>query len=359
MPSNSLEDLFLLENQLDSSNDPIPPTDEDDSPTSDATPPPPTSDDDTPSFPPEEDNLPIGKEQIDALISIGLLTPPSSSLEDDEYVFDGSEESFKEIIDATKQTMYADVTQSLLTSLPHEIKPILEYALQGGSSIQEFIQLTSDASSVLSLDLSTQDAQKRILQEYYLRTTRHTPERISRTVDRLAQDPDDLREAAMEAHEDLSQYYETLKQQKIEEAARMKEEEKQLLQQRAEALNSAISKSEFIHPNRRAKVRAFFFQPFQDPSNPKQTTTSFNYTISQILSNPEHQAQLADILLDYDAKAGFSLDRFEKRVKTKATQSFQNLLQSKTDPKVKLQSQSSQTKQPPSDFDLSNFFLNF
>ena len=268
----------------------------------------------------------------------------------EEYEFKGTPDELQQVFEYTKQNRVKQAYESVYNSLPDDFKPALEYIMNGGTSVQEFLA-TAASDPLSNVDITTPEGQRQAVYLSLRETSNYPDEKIKKIVSRLAEDEDELAEEAAEAYRELVGLKEQRQQAMIQQAKLEREQQQQMMQQRTQALHSAIESSQTIHPQRRNKIKAFFFEPLNTPEG---VTTGFNYSINNILQNPEHQAQLADILLEYDPSVGFSSDRLEKRVKTKATQQFQTLLQKAIDPK-NVQKSSSQRPQSSKDFDWDVF----
>jgi len=268
----------------------------------------------------------------------------------EEYEFKGTPDELQQVFEYTKQNRVKQAYESIYNSLPDDFKPALEYVMNGGTSVQDFLAMAA-SDPLANIDITTTEGQRQAIYLSLRETSNYPDEKIKKIVSRLAEDEDELASEAAEAYRELVGIKEQKQQAMIQQARIEKEQQQQMIQQRTQALHSAIESSQTIHPQRRNKIKAFFFEPLNTPEG---VTTGFNYSINNILQNPEHQAQLADILLEYDPSVGFSSDRLEKRVKTKATQQFQTLLQKAIDPK-NVQKSSSQRPQSSKDFDWDVF----
>jgi polyhydroxyalkanoate synthesis regulator phasin len=260
-------------------------------------------------------------------------------------------EQLQQVFDYTKVSRLNKATEQLFNQLPSEIRPVLEYALNGGTSVKEFLS-SLENDPLKNVDITTFDGQKKIVYEGLRQTSNYSEEKINRIVNKLAEDADELAFEARESYNELVALSEQRQQAAIEEARVRDIEQKKEMERRTEALHRAIDSSAVIHPQRRNKVKAFFFEPINTQEG---VTTSFNYTIQSILENPEHQAQLADLLLEYDPKVGFSLDRIEKNVKNRATKDFQKALAKVIDPKGAQSSGSSSGSQNNREFDWETY----
>ena len=288
----------------------------------------PIHDDDDPQDPladkdePQDEPDPIIKSYYEYLTEKGLIDIP------EDLEFNGTEEQLEEIFEHTKTVQQQQVVQKLWDNLPPDFKGVLEYALSGGSSLEDYVKAFS-AQDVTKLDLSSPDNQKKLLREYYKETTAFSDDKINKLIASIEED-DALAEEVTEAAEKLQDIRQRRKQQMAQQAAQQEAANKKAVELRTQKLVEAIETSPNIHPTRRQKVRTFFFSPLKTEQG---QSTAFNETIKNIMDNPEHQAQLADILLDYDKEKGLLLDRLEKRAKTKGVAQLRDRLSKAVDPK--------------------------
>jgi hypothetical protein len=296
----------------------------------------------------DEEESPKGDEVITGYIEF-LKANDLIDLPEDLEQINGTPEELEKIFEHTKKARIEKTVDTIMSSLPDDFKPLFEYALAGGTSIQEFMSVYGP-DPVDSISLEDPNSQRLVLKEYYQRTTQYSPEKIDRMISYLS-DPEDLRTAAEEAMEDLKDLKEQEKRRLIESKAEENQRQAEAAKQRTVELAASIDNSSTIHPQRKHKVKSFFFEPVQIGQN---TTTQFNHVIQTILQNPAHQAQLGDILLEYDPEKGFILDRLEKKVKTKAAQGFRQLIEETLGAKPK-GGKSSTTPQSKTSIDWERF----
>lgn len=239
-----------------------------------------------------------------------------------DYEFTGKPEELEHIFSYTKKANTAEAVDSIFETLPDQFKPLFDYALRGGTSIEEYYN-TFVADPLDSANLESPSDQKRILKEHYKQFTKFSDDQIDRRIAQIS-DEEDLKLEAQEALADLKAIRQEQQVKLLQETAAKAEAERIATEERTLALSKAIDTTNLVHPQRKNKVKTFFFEPINVEG---QVTTGFNYTIQSILSTPEHQAQLADILLEYDPATGFSQERLEKKVKSKASQNFQKILE--------------------------------
>lgn len=284
------------------------------------------------------------KDYFDILKTQGVIRTP------DDFEFDGTTAKFEEAITHTKEDLYNEIAEELFEKLPDDFKPLLDYALKGGTSLQTFLSAHAPLE-VSEKDLSTEEGQRKILFSYYKETSNYSDDKIKRIVARL-DDPDELEEEAKATLEELAEIKEEKRTKLAEAAATEAANRQKQAEQKVNDIKKTIDTAEWLDDARRNKVKSFFLNQLKVEG---KVTTGFAHTINQILSSPEHAAQLADIILEYDPKKGISLERFEKRINTKKTQSMKTLLQQTIDART---GGTGKVTKPKQDFDWEQHFYN-
>lgn len=249
----------------------------------------------------------------------------------EDFEFDGTAEGLQKAINYTKQNLQGALAQNLWQSLPEDFKPALEYALAGGTDIQGFLQ-ASAPMDVENVNLENVSEQRRVMQEFYTKTTQYSPERIQQMIERHDK-AGTLQEDAETALEDLRGIREQEKQLMIQEAAQRKAQIEEQQRQFRRAMAQTIEKSDFIAKPRKNKVRNFLFNVLEREDG---QDTDFNRVLRTISQNPEHLAQLADVLYDYSPDEGLSLKRVEKSAEGKAAKSLKQRLDAALETKAKV-----------------------
>lgn len=276
------------------------------------------------------------KAYFDALKEYGVLDLP------EDFEFKGTD-SLTQALDVTKQNLHQKVAANLWNSLPEDFQPLLEYALRGGTSLQDYLSAYAPTSN--EYDLEDTISQKEIIKEYYRQTNpRLTDEKLDQMVDRREK-MGSLREEAEDALELLEELKEERKIALLEDLEEQKQYAAEQQRLKDEAIKAAIDK----HSNdsiRRNRLKNFVFQPIKKGEN---ITTEFNDSLNHILNNYDHLTQLVDILADYDVRVGFNFDRLNKRLKTESTKTFKELVNTKLDSKSSVKG--SPAKQDKEDMD--------
>lgn len=267
---------------------------------------------------------------------------------DEDFVFDGTPEKVQEAMEITKNKLTGKVAETIWNQLPDDFKPLLEYGLNGGKSLSDYLNAYTPVD-YSDADLDDPISQKQIIKDYYKAINpNYKEDKIDRMVSTLEKmDDTSLKEEAIEAIEYLKELRQTQQNELIQSA---KDAEKQRLakaEEQATKLSTLIdsSKHDSLRKNR---IKNVLFQPIKKGDN---TTTEFNHALNSILQTPEHLLQLADLLADYDSRVGFNFGRLIKQLETKSTKNFKELMQSKLDTKANVKG--NPMKSQKDDFDLS------
>jgi cell fate (sporulation/competence/biofilm development) regulator YmcA (YheA/YmcA/DUF963 family) len=259
----------------------------------------------------------------------------------EDFTFDGTPEKFQEALELSRKVVYEKTADAFFEALPEQFKPLLTYALKGGNSVDEYVKLYS-TQAFEHLDPNKEEDQKAILFQHYKTTSNYDDAKIQRIIARLNED--DLPEAATEAYNELLEMKTERQAQLIEDAAKAKEQQIEESKRRVEELTKAIETTPLLDDTRRNKVKGFFHNRLNVGG---VETTEFNYTVERIFNNPEHLAQLADLLTEYDPKKGISTKRIEQKGATKETTKFKTLLTEKLNSKPKASHTGATSNEPP------------
>lgn len=283
---------------------------------------------------------------------------PDSDPEDDEEIIKAHVSFLKEYgvvdedvtsLEEAKAKIHEQAVNSLVSKLPQEFLPILEFALSSPQAdVKSFMELQRSSLSLDELDVNKVDHQKQIIKTFYKETTRHSDDKINRLIDAL--DEDSLKEEAVDALTSLKTFYAEEQEALAEEA----KEAEQARKKEFETFQNKIKDSLSTIDEKRAKLAYnFILSPIKADD---RYTTRLNYTLSSILKNPQHVVQLADLLLEYTPEKGITTTRIEQKVKSKATESLRTLVDKQLSSE---RAKSRKTATPPKQtFNWGNFLNN-
>ena len=266
----------------------------------------------------------------------------------EDFEFDGTPESIQKAMEVTKSNLTAKVAENIWNSLPDDFKPLLKYGLEGGNSLQAYLNAYTPVN-YSDADIDDVITQKIIIKDYYKAINpNYQEDKIDRMISNLEKMEDtSLKEEALEAIDYLKELRQTQQDQLIESAKQDKIEREKKSAAAVAEITDLIEKTpqDSLRKNR---IKNVLFQPVKKGQT---TTTEFNHALDSILSTPSHLVQLAELLADYDPRVGFNFTRLTKQLETKSTKKFKELMQSKLDTKTNVKG--SPLRSNKDDFDLS------
>lgn len=267
----------------------------------------------------------VSTQYFNFLKEYGVLNTP------EDFEFDGTPETLQKALDLTKENLREETAKALWDTLPSDFKPLLKYALAGGQSIETYLDAYAQPDYA-SLDLSDEANQRKVMYDYYAMTSPHSPEKINKMINRLAESGA-LEEEAIETAPELVELVDQRKQELIQQAAAEKAAQEAQVQEQTKKLNTVIEALPNVDATRKNRLKTFMFTPVKYEEG---YSTQLNKTINQVISNPEHFVQLADLLADYNPDKGFNLERLKTQLKSENNSTFRELINSKLDPKTKV-----------------------
>lgn len=251
----------------------------------------------------------------DFLTSVGILQ--------EEEEFEPTMENFTKVVDKTKASLREEAYQTIVSSLPPDFLPMLEFAMTSPqASIQDYLNLEATNVDLSSLDLTKTEDQKLAIRMYYEQTSSHPSDRIDRMIARLEDDELGAEAAdavvALKAHLDQQKEALVAKAKADEAALKAKQEQQQ------QEITTQVDK--LITGPRAKQVQNFILAPIKAED---KITTRLNYTLQNIFKNPAHLVQLTDLLLDYDQNKGLTSTRLEQKVASNTANNLRKLVDEK------------------------------
>jgi len=235
----------------------------------------------------------------------------------------GSAEKLQEAHEATIETYKASAYSAIMSALPENLQGLLQYAMAGGDDYEQFLNQSA------SFDTDNIVGQEAVIRYFYKNTANWDDKKIERYIAKL--DEDELAEEAQDLSAQIEEANKAAQKAAIqkEEAARQAAIE----QQKALQANIAqtIEKAGYIEQARKSNIKNFMFNPVRRADG---SLTEYQRVLQSIQSNPDHLAQLADLLYDYDKEKGITYQRFEKNAKTTLTKDLKRHLEQSTSSKV-------------------------
>lgn len=245
----------------------------------------------------------------------------------EDYEFDGSSAGIEEALKLTRENITNRTRQEFWDALPDDFKPLLEFGLMGGSSLQEYLKTFSPLN--IDEDISDPISQKLIITEYYKMMNPNTSdERIEKLIAKK-EELGTLQEEAEDALTYIKEIQEERKANFIKAQKEAQEEQQRKIEESNNKLKEVIRNSAEFDQLRKNRIETLFFTP-------KAQVSEFDQKLDAVFANPQHLVQLADVLADYDPRTGFTFDRLKKKIKTESNRKFSDLIQDKLDSKSKI-----------------------
>lgn len=230
----------------------------------------------------------------------------------------------KEAISTQLSTHYEQVAaNNLIGKLPEEYQAAVRFALLEQKPLSEFVKnLNVSDFDVNKVDINSVEDQRAVLSELYRTNSNLSPDRINALVDLSEKQgtlEDDSKTALIEIVE-IRDRKVAERNDKLAKAA-----EKRNLEE-ANSRKTLKDKIQSLEEDAPRKIKLKNYMTNEVTRSDKLMITDFARTLGQALSNPDHRIQLGNILLDYDAKDGFTLDRWMlKKASTETSKIKQQL----------------------------------
>lgn len=302
--------------------DPIPPTEE----------PPITEPTDPPTEEPPIEEPPAEKESEDDP-SIQISTNYFEFLKDfnvldlpEDFKFDGTPEALEKALTITKESALKKAEESLLSRLPDDFKPLLQYGLAEGKDLNAYLSTFSKEVDYESAPVESLEDQRKIVYESFKLTSKYDDEKILKMIKSL-EVSGDLEDAAKEAKEDLVNFQKSRRDNFVAEQKRLQEEQAAKYEEYKTSMFESIDKTP--HDSlRKNRLKQVLFSPIER-GNVK--STEFNFNLESIFDTPEHLVQLAELIADYNPKIGFNFDRLKNQLKSASATEFKKNVLEKLD----------------------------
>lgn len=263
----------------------------------------------------------------DQLVSEGVIQVSK------DFKFDGTAAGLDQALDQTFEQLSNSAKNTLIESLPAEVGLLVNYSLQTGGTIKDFMENQGVSNSLENLDIDDESNQEEVLRQFYKSTTKYSDDRIERLVSQ-ARKSGDLSNEAQNAYRDLlnleQENKNSLEQRLEEQKQRQLEAEKK----ERETFETIIENSENIDKVRKSRLRNFVVNKSRKRGESNHST-ELKRTLTLLSQNPDHIIQLGDLLLDYNPQKGINLERLQDKTNSKRTKDTLSRLDKALDPTAK------------------------
>ena len=278
---------------------------------------------------------PEDQDYFEVLKATNALTLP------DDYEFT----SLEQAIEDHRKFTYDSAKQEVLSSVPQELKDLVEYALEGGSSLKEYLDKTRTIDFE-NLDLEEVEDQKKVMYNYYKMTSNHDDKKIQRLIGRL-EESGDLENEAKETLDEVISLRKENARKLIEQQKAQEKLEEQKLNEKIQELTASLEKTNFSI-DRKNRIKSFIFTTTSEGS------TQFTQALNQVYSNPQHFIEFANFLSNYHPSKGFDYERLKKQLQTENVKTIKEVISEKLDARTKVAGRPGGN--PAEDFDWDRYF---
>lgn len=198
----------------------------------------------------DNDDEPIYKVLADQLKSEGLFDDEDFEDPDDDFKFDGSADSFKQLMERREVKKGIKIFEDIVSEMPPKMRKQFELfmngldedtAITGGSKLIDYASVTRE-----DLESNTQKAEQ--LYRELLKTKGFSEDKINKYVER-AKDLDEIVDEGLEAAQVLNQEVQKQLEYKKQEEQYIAQKRQQEAQQRLQALKATINQTPEIFKN--------------------------------------------------------------------------------------------------------------
>ena len=243
----------------------------------------------------------------------------------DDFEFDGSEEKFREAYELTSQRRREQAVTEVIGSLPEEFQMAVQYGLQGGQSLTDFVGQVSNEIDYETVDTSDPVTQKRLLREYFKASTKYDDNKIESFIDKLEK-LDSLEEEAEDAADYLKNFHERRREEMLEQQRLQQQKAQEEADKIRRTEMQAVDSADYLTNKQKKAIKA---QMFNVTKKNNFEATGTVHKLGSVFNNPEHKVQLAMLLDLYDEQKGFDFSPLTQKGKNQATNSIQRALEEK------------------------------
>jgi hypothetical protein len=244
-----------------------------------------------------DDTLDTDEEDEVIKANFEFLKTQGALLLPEDYEFKATPKGLEEALAHSKTNEKNSIVAELFEAMPDQGKQLLQYYLNGGTDVNQFIDVYS-RPSIESLDLEDEKVQEYIVREYLKSTTSFPDAKIEKNISTL-KDNFRLKEEAEELSAELTKMEKAQKAAFVESELRRADEiQKQALAARTEFETTIGTLKEIngipYSKEDANKVVDALYKPVKLSDG--TVTTRFNYNLDKALSDPKKIALLNKIL---------------------------------------------------------------
>ena len=270
----------------------------------------------------EDEESDLIKANYEFLLTNGALALP------EDYEFKSTPKGLEKALADSTENLKGIVVEEMFSALPDQGKQLLQYYLNGGTDIEEFIKISSEPSAA-TLNLEEESDQEYAVKSYYKATTSFSDAKIQKHIDGLKANYS-LKEEAEELSLELDELKNARKAQFVAQAAVEAEANKAAAAEAMRSFKETVTGFQEINgvPYSKEdanKVVEALYRPIKLKDG--TVTTRFNYNLESALADPKKIALLNKILesdfkFDFLSRKKASEAAIQLHKKLKDTQNF-------------------------------------
>lgn len=256
--------------------------------------------------------------KFNSLKELGYIHVP------DDYQFDGTETGLEKAIEDSDKFRMRDAAISLWNQLPDTFKPLLEYALKGGTDINKYKEVFVSGADIDTFDLTNEEHQRAAVRELY-KARGFSEAKIQKDITRM-EDSGDLADEATEAAQELKILKQTKRTEELKRVELDKRSKELKEQEALNVLKRTVEESEDINgyqipKTKRNEVLNSLYKKVRDEDG--NFTTDFNYKLNKVvLRDPRLVLVLSDLMSriqeDESGNKYFDFSHINKKAESEA-----------------------------------------
>ena len=261
-------------------------------------------------------------QEADPTAYYKLLTEANTLRLPEGYEFDGTMEGLEKAFEDSKNYIQQSAMDNLLNNLDKDSVAFLKFKTTNPTaSPQDFFKSYEPITYKEGIRLNNDSQREQVVKDYLSRTTAFSPDKINREIERYKANG----ELGIESDDALNYLIKDDQNRAQQFIQQQEEQAKQRYQQLSQWQNSIIEATSKVVPakQRQNQLQAFMFNIIDRGG---QKSTDFDAKMREVYKNPQHYAQLADLLMDYKSDEGFNFDRYKRQGASKSTSQFQQKL---------------------------------
>lgn len=240
------------------------------------------------------------KNHFDFMKQQGYLNLP------EDYEFDGD---LYKAYQADYEHRQQQLTDSIIQNIPEEARAAIEYSLNGGSDVKQFVDILSGKEIINGINLEDETQVENFMIQHY--RDKGIEEKYVKNIIEGMKDEDTLFDEASKIYTEKKQSIETQEKELLQQQKKQVEDARQKQQEYVSNLEQELQQAQWT-PQGKEFIKKEIYEG--------RTVQKLQYILS---ADPSSFLQLARFVAAYDPETGFK-NIVDKKEKSKATQQAMN-----------------------------------